>query len=73
MVMLCWYCNDLLVPVGIPPSELSDTCKPSHGGIEINQIDLIVPLVKCRAYMMCGDSRWDLLPGDGLPRKVSVK
>ena len=36
-------CNDLLVPVGIPPSELSDTCKSSHGKMEINQIDRIEP------------------------------
>jgi hypothetical protein len=43
VILLCWSCNDLLIPVGIPPSELSDTCKPSYGEIEINQIDRIEP------------------------------
>ena len=27
---LRWSCDELLIPVGYPPSELSDTCKPSH-------------------------------------------
>jgi len=41
LAMLVLY--NLLVPVRIPPSELSDTCKPSHCEIEINKIDLIEP------------------------------
>jgi hypothetical protein len=39
--LLRWSCNELLLPVGIPPSELSDTRKPSHNEKEINWIGRI--------------------------------
>jgi hypothetical protein len=28
--LLRWSCNDILLPVGYPPSELCGTCKPSQ-------------------------------------------
>jgi hypothetical protein len=36
-----WLCNELLLPFRIPPSELSDTRKPSHNEKEINWIGWI--------------------------------
>ena len=46
---------DLLLPVGIPPSELSDTCKTSHSEFEINMIDRIEPRSWSGA---CDARRW---------------
>jgi hypothetical protein len=57
-VPLRWSCNDILLTVGYPPTELSDTRKPSQSSRRSMRLVESKPRMNHQMHMMRGLADW---------------